>query len=99
MVIQAAGTTALTAANANTTYLLTSGTTQNFTTTGLGAGNAGLYWYVKNSQPPGGAGNDVTIQANGSAIAGSTSTAHQTTNTANSSLLVIFWNGTTLTMY
>jgi hypothetical protein len=99
MVIQAAGTTALTATNANTTYLLTSGATQNFTTTGLGAGNAGLYWYVKNTTAAGGGGSDITIQANGVAIAGSTSTAHQNTNTQNSSLQVIYWNGTTLTMY
>ena len=99
MVIQAAGTTALTAANANTTYLLTSGATQNFTTTGLGAGNAGLYWYVKNTTAAGGGGGDIAIQANGVAIAGSTSTAHQNTNTQNSSLQVIYWNGTTLTMY
>lgn len=98
-VIQAAGTTALTPTNANTQYILTSGTTQNFTTAGLSAGDAGIVWYVKNAQPSGGGGNDITIQANGSPIAGATSTLHQGTNTVNTTAQTLYWNGTTLTMY
>ena len=98
-VIQAAGTTALTVLNANTQYILTSGTTQNFTTAGLGAGNAGTVWFVKNAMPAGGGGNDINVQANGVAIAGATSTLHQRTNTTNTAPQTLYWNGTTLTMY
>jgi len=98
-VIQSAGTTALIPSSANTQYILTSGTTQNFTTAGLGAGNAGAVWYVKNAQPAGGGGNDITVQANGTNIAGVTSTLHQTTNTTNTATQTLYWNGTTLTMY
>lgn len=98
-VIQAATTTALTPTNANTQYILTSGTTQNFTTTGLSAGNAGAVWYLKNAQASGGGGNDVTIQANGTSIAGVTSVLHQRTITNNTGSQTLYWNGTTLTMY
>ena len=97
-VIQTAGTTALTATNANTTYILNAGTTQNFTTAGLTAA-AGTVWYVKNAQPAGGSGNDIAVQANGTAITGSTATLHQATNTANTGAQIIYWNGTTLSMY
>lgn len=98
-VIQAAGTTALIPTTANTLYILTSGTTQNFTTAGLSAGDAGAVWYVKNAQPSGGGGNDVTVQANGTSIAGATSVLHQRTNTDNTASQTLYWNGTTLTMY
>jgi hypothetical protein len=97
-VIQAAGTNALTPTNANTTYILTSGVTQNFTTAGLGVGNAGLVWYVKNAQASGGGGNDVTIQHNGVAITGVTSVLHQRTNTNNTGSQFLYWNGTDLSM-
>ena len=93
-VIQAAGTTALVPTSANTTYILTSGTIQNFTTAGLGAGNAGLVWYVKNAF-----GSDITIRHNGVAITGGTSTAHTRTGSMNSSSQIIYWNGTDLIMY
>jgi hypothetical protein len=98
-VIQAAGTTALIPSTANTQYILTSGTVQNFTTAGLNAGNAGAVWYVKNGQASGGGGNDVTIQANGTSIAGVTSVLHQRTITGNTAAQTLYWNGTTLTMY
>jgi hypothetical protein len=98
-VIQAAGTTALTPTNANTQYILTSGTTQNFTTAGLSAGNAGAVWYLKNAQASGGGGNDVTVQANGTSIAGVTSVLHQRSGTDNTASQTLYWNGTTLTMY
>ena len=93
-VIQTATTTALVPTSANTTYILTSGATQNFTTAGLGTGNAGLVWYVKNAS-----GSDITIQANGSPITGGTSTAHTRTGSMNSSIQIIYWNGTSLIMY
>ena len=93
-VIQAAGTTALIPTSANTTYILTSGTTQNFTTAGLGAGNAGLVWYVKNAT-----GTDITIEENGTGIAGYTSTSHRNTGSGNSSICILYWDGTILTMY
>jgi hypothetical protein len=93
-VVQAATTTALTDANVNTLYILTSGATQDFTTVGLGAGDAGKVWYVKN-----GSGSDIDIDANGSPVAGQTATIHQGTGSANSSIQVLYWSGTTLTMY
>jgi hypothetical protein len=93
-VIQAAGTTALTPVNNNTIYILTSGTVQNFTTAGLGAGDAGKVWYVKNAFSA-----DIDIEAGGVAIAGQTDTIHQGTGSANSSIQVLYWSGTVLTMY
>ena len=92
--IQAAGTTALTAVNARTTYILTSGTTQNFTTGTLVSGDVGLVWFVKNAFTA-----DITIQENGGVIAGQTATVHQGTGSANSSIQILYWNGTILTMY
>lgn len=98
-VIQAGGTNALTPANANTTFILTSGTTQDFTSSGLASGDAGLVWYVKNAQPDGGAGNDIAVSHNGTAITGETSTLHQRTNTTNTGSQVLYWTGTDLIMY
>jgi hypothetical protein len=98
-VIQVAGTTALVPTTANTQYILTSGLTQNFTTAGLGAGNAGAVWFVKSALPSGGGGNDITIQHNGVAITGATSTLHQRTNTDNTASQILYWNGTDLIMY
>lgn len=95
-VIQAAGTTALTPINANTTYIITSDNTQNFTTAGLGVGNAGLVWYVKNAEAT---GSDINIQANGLVITGTTSILHAATGNANSPSQILYWNGTTLIMY
>ena len=93
-VLQAAGTTALVPTTANTTYILTSGAIQNFTTAGLGAGNAGLVWFVKNAF-----GTDITIRHNGVAITGGTSTLHTRTGSMNSSTQIIYWSGTDLSMY
>ena len=98
-VIQVAGTTALIPTTANTQYILTSGATQNFTTAGLGAGNAGAVWYVKSGLPSGGGGNDITIQHNGVAITGATSILHQRTNTTNTASQTLYWSGTDLIMY
>jgi len=93
-VVQAATTTALTDANVNTLYILTSGATQDFTTVGLGAGDAGKVWYVKNASAA-----DIDIDANGSPIAGQTSTLHDLTTNVNSSIQVLYWDGSALTMY
>jgi hypothetical protein len=98
-VIQVAGTTALIPSSANTQYILTSGTIQNFTTAGLGAGNAGAVWYVKSAQPSGGGGNDITIQHNGVAITGATSVLHQRTANSNTASQTLYWSGTDLIMY
>jgi hypothetical protein len=93
-VIVGAGTTAITPANQNTTYILISGATQNFTTAGLGAGNAGAVWYVKNAFT-----SDINIQHNGVAINGVTATLHENTTNTNSSSQIIYWSGTDLFMY
>lgn len=93
-VIQAAGTTALVPTNANTTYILTSGATQNFTTVGLGVGDSGKVWYVKNAFSA-----DINIQANGVAIAGVTDVLHTKRIDTNTPAQVLYWNGTGLTMY
>ena len=98
-VIQVAGTTALIPTSANTQYILTSGATQNFTTAGLGAGNAGAVWYVKSALPAGGGGNDIAVQHNGVAITGATSVLHQRTSTGNTASQTLYWNGTDLIMY
>ena len=98
-VIQAAGTTALIPTTANTQYILTSGTTQNFTTAGLSAGNAGTVWFVKNAQVSGGGGNDVTVQHNGVAITGETSVLHKRITLTNTGSQIIYWDGTDLIMY
>lgn len=92
--IQAAGTTALTTANARTTYLLTSGTTQNFTTAGLVSGDAGLVWFVKNCNSA-----DINIQHNGTAIPGVTDVLHTKRNDTNTPAQYLYWSGTDLTMY
>jgi archaellum component FlaG (FlaF/FlaG flagellin family) len=92
--VQAAGTTALTGANVNVLFILISGATQNFTTAGLGVGDGGKVWYVKN-----GSGSDIAIQANGVAVAGQTSTLHAGTGSDNSSIQVLYWTGSALTMY
>lgn len=93
-VIQAAGTTALVPGTANTTYILTSGATQDFTSAGLGTGDAGLVWYVKNAFS-----TDITIEHNGVAITGGTSTAHTRTGSMNSCIQILYWDGTDLIMY
>jgi hypothetical protein len=92
--VQAATTTGLLPGNANTLYILTSGATQNFTTAGLGVEDAGKVWYVKNASAA-----DIAIEADGVAIAGQTSTLHDLTTNVNSSIQVLYWSGTTLTMY
>jgi hypothetical protein len=90
----AAGATALTAVNARTLYILTSGLVQDFTTGTLVVGDAGLIWYVKNASA-----GDINIEENGLPIAGQTATVHQGTGSVNSSTQILYWDGTVLTMY
>lgn len=92
--VQATTTTPLTPANVNVLYILTSGATQNFTTAGLGVGDGGSVWYVKNASA-----GDIDIQENGVAVAGQTDTIHQGSGSVNSSIQVLYWNGSALTMY
>jgi hypothetical protein len=92
--IQAATTTALTTANANTTYILASGATQNFTTAALGVGNAGTVWYLKNASSA-----DIDIEDNGTPISGQVSVLHTRTLVNNTSIQIIYWNGAGLSMY
>lgn len=91
----AAGTIALTYTNQFTTYMLTGGTTANFTTVGLG-GTTGI-WYVKNART--GTGNDITINHSGTAITGVTSILHGRSANDNTATQTLYWNGTDLTMY
>ena len=92
--IQAAGTTALTTVNARTTYILTSGATQNFTTGTLVSGDAGLVWFVKNAYT-----SDISIQENAGAIAGITDILHTKRVDTNTPAQYLYWNGTALIMY
>ena len=92
--VQATTTTPLTPANVNTLYILTSGATQNFTTAGLGVGDGGKVWYVKNASAA-----DISIQANGVAIAGVTDVLHTKRVDTNTPVQVLYWNGSALTMY
>jgi hypothetical protein len=94
VIIQAAGTTALTSANRNTIFVLTSGTVQDFTTLTLDTPDAGHVWYVKNAK----ASVDVTIQYNAQPIGGF-GTLHARTANNNSSMQVIYWDGADLFMY
>jgi hypothetical protein len=92
--VQAATTTALLPASVNTLFILTSGATQNFTTAGLGAGDAGKVWYVKNASAA-----DIDIEANGVAIGGVTDVLHTKRNDTNTPAQVIYWSGSALIMY
>jgi hypothetical protein len=93
-VLQAAGTTALTTANRNTIFILTSGTVQDFTTLTLDTPEAGHFWYVKNAKASG----DITIQYNAQPIGGF-GTLHARTNNNNSGMQIIYWDGADLFMY
>ena len=93
-VLQAAGTTALTSANRNTLFILTSGTVQDFTTLTLDTPEAGYTWYVKNAKATG----DITIEYNAQPIGGF-GTLHARTANNNSSIQVIYWDGADLFMY
>jgi hypothetical protein len=89
--IGTASTTALTPSLMGKTFLLT-GTPQNFTTAGLGAGDAGFFVYAKNVSAA-----NINVQENGAAIGG-TPTLYAATVIANASLCIIWWDGATLRM-
>lgn len=88
------GTTVLTPALKGITYMYISGLTQNFDSTGLGAGDAGWYCYVKNCF-----NTNVLVQENGSPIAGNTSTLYPAGAANNSAICIILWNGASLKMF
>ena len=91
--ILTAGTLALSPSNYGGTIIYTSPGTVNFTTAGLSSTNAGWFMNVRNASV-----SNKPIEANGSPIAGLTSTLYGYT-TGNSYSVVIQWDGTTLTMY
>ena len=90
-VVGMASTIALTPDLLGKTYLMT-GTPQNFTTAGLGAGDSGFFVYLKNNSAA-----TINVQENGVAIAG-TSQLFATTLIANASLCIAYWDGATLRM-
>lgn len=92
--IQAATTTALTPANAQTTYILTSGATQDFDTTGLAGPDMGTVWYLKNASAA-----DIDIEENGTTIPGVTGVLHTKRTDTNTPTQILYWDGTILTMY
>lgn len=94
VVVQAAGTTALTSTNNNTIFILTSGTTQDFTTLTLDTPQAGHVWYVKNAKASG----DVTVEWNAQPIVGF-ATLHARTGSTNSSMQILYWDGADLFIY
>jgi hypothetical protein len=98
-VIQGAtGSISLLPSTANTTYILTSGNEQNFTTAGLGPGNAGAVWYVKNGQDTN-TGINIAVKHNTAGITGSADTLYHPLPSTNSSIQILYWDGSTLTMY
>jgi hypothetical protein len=92
--IQVATTTALTPANAQTTYILTSGTVQDFDTTGLAGPDVGTVWYLKNASAA-----DIDIEENGTTIPGVTGVLHTKRTDTNTPTQILYWDGTILTMY
>ena len=93
-VIQATVDTALTPTNNNTLYILTSGSTQNFTTLALDTPDAGKIWYVKNAKATG----DIAVEYNNQPIF-PFGTLHAKTPSTNSSIQVLYWDGADLFMY
>jgi hypothetical protein len=75
-------------------FILTGAGTINFTTTGLGLGNASFYVTIKN-----GTATNLTIQANGVNIPGVTSQLWASSITGNGAPCYLYWDGTVLTMY
>ena len=92
--ILTAGTLALSPSNYGGTIIYTTPGRVNFTTAGLARSNAGWFMNVRNASV-----SNIPVEANGSSIAGLTSTLHGYTSNANSFSVVIQWDGTTLTMY
>jgi hypothetical protein len=90
MVIGPTTTTALSSLLRGTTYVLTSGATQDFTTAGLSGADTGFFVYVKNSGPV-----DMEIAQNGVPF-GKVFFAKPNTN---SSVQIVHWDGTNLTLY
>jgi len=90
MVIGATTTTALSTLLRGTTYVLTSGATQNFTTADLTGADSGFFVYVKNSGP-----TDIDIAQNGVPF-GKVFFAKPNTN---SSIQIVYWDGTNLVLY
>jgi hypothetical protein len=90
MVIGPASVVALSTLLRGTTYVLTSGATQNFTTAGLSGADTGFFVYVKNSGP-----TDIDIAQNGVPF-GKVFFAKANTNSAQQ---IVYWDGTNLVLY
>jgi hypothetical protein len=90
MVIGATTTTALSSLLRGTTYVLTSGATQNFTTADLTGADTGFFVYVKNSGPV-----DMEIAQNGVPF-GKVFFAKANTNSA---IQIVYWDGVNLVLY
>jgi hypothetical protein len=73
------------------TYIITGTGTLTFTSTALTAGDTGFFIYLKNGTSP---ATDITLAG----IAGAT-ILHRETGSQNGQMVVLFWNGTTLTAY
>jgi hypothetical protein len=89
-VIAAASGLALNPTLLGSTYIVTGSGTLAITNT-LAAGDAGFFVYLKN-------GNNSTTDITLSGLAGAT-TLHGNRPTTNTQIVILFWNGTTLTGY
>ncbi len=86
---------ALTPTARGKTYILTGTTTQDFSTSGLGVGDAGFFVIVHNGN--GVNGGDVNLTATGTLTG--TDVIHERTNVRNNGTAYLYWNGTGLVGY
>lgn len=91
VVVQPTGTAIdLTRYNRTDTWIFTSGTSQDFTQTGLNSDDAGLVWYVRNNGT-----NDIVITFN----TGFRGTLHRASGGQNATNCYLYWDGVDLYFY